>query len=321
MPGHPDFQAFPQWIGDPLVSNASLAIGNGSHTDSGLNVSNFASVIIAIKPTGGGITATLKQTIHNGPTALALSTQWTVRSGVTTFEQIILQGSIVELDLQGDTGGETVAYAVYGSNTATNSQVSSVSTINFLHNGVNVKAEPGLDLEDAAAAAVGIPGLTWTVTDNAGTDVSYLPVLTAPLTPVLSYVERTSSLGITATTEATAQVVVTAASVTFDGTSHYILEFFFSNFKNATANANEVVLLFHDDTAGAGIGQFQDANVGAALDAFGGGTFRRRLVPAAGARTYSVRGFVNNANGVNLVAGAGGAGTILPAYIRVVKDL
>lgn len=177
MPGHPDFQAFPQWIGDPLVSNAALAIGAGLHTDLGINLSNYASVIVAVKPTGGGITATLKQMIHNGPGALVVSTQWTIASGVTTFEQIILQGSIVELDLQGDTPGETVAYALYGSNTATNAQVSSVNVVNFLHNGILVKAEPGLDLDDATA--VGNPShapITWTATDNAGTSVSYRPV-------------------------------------------------------------------------------------------------------------------------------------------------
>lgn len=43
----------------------------------------------------------------------------------------------------------------------------------------------------------------------------------------------------------------------------------------------------------------------------------RRLTPSAGSHTYSVRVWNTSASNFNVVAGAGGASTTLPGYIRI----
>lgn len=319
--GHPDDQDFPQWIGPPYATLNGAIIGTVLQNFGPFSVSNFASVILAINAEVGNVTATLSQQISDAPLGLAVVETFNIAAGSTLFEAVVLTGNLVTLQLQGSNVNTECTFALYPANTTTNSAVSSSTVLNFLHNGVVVKAEPGLDLEDAVAAAIGVPGLTWTTADTPGVSVAYTPVLAAPLTPVLSHVEKASGTSITATTEGTAQVIVTSGACVVDGSSTYILEAFISNYKNASANANEIIMLFHDDTAGVAIGQFHDGNVPAALNAFGGGTFRKRFVPAAGTRTYSLRAFVANANGVNIQAGAGGAGQLLPCYIEVRKEV
>lgn len=174
--GHPDDQDFAQWLGHPFVANAALALGAGTHTDGPYTVSNFASVILAIAPTTHGVTATITQQIQGAPAGLTVVENFTIGAGATLFEAIVLTGNIVTLQLQGGGAGTTVAYALYPSNTTTNTSVTSSTVLNFLHNGLVVKAEPGLDMEDAAA--VGNPAaspIVWTPTDNAGVSVSYTP--------------------------------------------------------------------------------------------------------------------------------------------------
>lgn len=157
--GYPDWQRYSVWLGTPLVQATALAIGAGSHTDGPFQVSNYASIILAIKPTGGQITATIKQTVQGGPTSLILSQQFVIPAGATAFEAVVLLGSTLTLDLQGSAGGETVDYALYPSNTTTNAQVITAATVDVQHQGVLVAAEPAIDLVDGL-------GITWTVADD-----------------------------------------------------------------------------------------------------------------------------------------------------------
>lgn len=134
----------------------------------------------------------------------------------------------------------------------------------------------------------------------------------------LSYVEFTSSVSITNTSEGAADVIVTAASVTFDGTAVWIEGW--APFATASVGGTRLVIgVLWDDTAGASIGKAPVlSDVSAANDEYGAFFFRRRLTPAAGARVYSWRAFATIAT-ATIAAGAGGSGNYLPGYIRITK--
>lgn len=359
--GHPDYQGFPQWLGHPFVANAALALGAGTHTDGPFTVSNFASIILAIAPTTHGVTATITQQISGAPAGLTVVETFNISAGSTLFEAIVLTGNLVTLELQGGGAGTTVAYALYPSNTTTNSAVSSSTVLNFLHNGVAIKAEPGLDVEDAAA--VGNPShspITWTTTDNAGVSVGYTPVFAlgvqhndagqvneavldlkdaaaaalpgvpgltfaltddsannrVKVTPTLtagprlySYTEQTSGVAITATSEATAQTVISSNAITFDGATKVRVTFYAIAWRNASANAVECFMVLSDSVAGV-LGTVADENITEATAGVRHGpiSWTRVYTPSSGTRTLSVKAYASTANGFTLPAGAGGSG-------------
>src|SRR4051812_1379184 len=117
--GYPDWQKIQQWLGAPLDQATAAAIGAGAINLGPYNLASWASIILAIKPAGGKVTATIKQKISGGPASLELSEAFIVNAGTTAFEAVVLFGDVVSITLQGDTVGETVDYAIYPSNTTT----------------------------------------------------------------------------------------------------------------------------------------------------------------------------------------------------------
>jgi len=134
----------------------------------------------------------------------------------------------------------------------------------------------------------------------------------------LAYVEFTASVLISAATEATANVIVSAGAVTFDG-GPVIVEFFSPYLEpGATALSQINVFAFED---GATLGQLwlTDKDDSAVLDAGSTGCLaRRRLTPTAGAHTIDIRACKLGANG-HVLGGLGGAGNYLPGYMRITK--
>lgn len=130
----------------------------------------------------------------------------------------------------------------------------------------------------------------------------------------LDYAEITSSVAIAATTEAGATTIVTSASVTYDGTTAIIIEFYAPQ---VAVDGTFVTFVLRDDTAAASLGLAakQGSNAGAQVD------WKRRLTPAAGARVYSARVFRTGGTtgGSNLIAGAGGSGNFVPAFLRIIR--
>lgn len=157
--GYADGQAITGWLGVPLVDTTGLALGAGSHTDGPFIVTNFASVIVAIKATGGPVTLKVKQAISGGPASLVLEEDLVVTAGETVFQSFVLFGDSVSVELDGSVGGTTVDYAVVPSNTTTNAQVIQAATINVQHNDALVGTEQTLDFEDGN-------GLTWVIADD-----------------------------------------------------------------------------------------------------------------------------------------------------------
>lgn len=317
--GHPDYQAFPQWLGAPIAQATGAAIGAGTITQGPFLVANYASVVIAIKANGGKITATLKQTIQGGPAGLVDSVSWTVVNGSTTFETVVLVAQNVELDLQGDTGGMTVDYAIYPANTTTNASVSSVSTVNLSANGALIEADPGVNFNDAAAAAFpGIPGLTWgAVPDPSGTKVSYTPTMTAgPL--LVTHDQFVGDVTVAGTTEAGATTVITTTSKTYLN-KPVVIKFFSQSFRRSVATAafNRVlIVLLRDTTVLQGI--WANYGVDVSLQGNSGGQFLfARDTPSAAAHTYTVKAYANIANQMVIGAGNGGSGNEAPGFLRV----
>lgn len=134
----------------------------------------------------------------------------------------------------------------------------------------------------------------------------------------LDYVENTTlGLSVTATTEATAQVIVTSSSVTFDGSPVWIEGY--APFWNPNPTAGPIiVLVLWDNTAGASIGKAGVLGGQSTSNAYGILYARRRITPASGARVYSWRAYVSGGTG-SVTGGAGGVGNYMPGYMRIAK--
>jgi hypothetical protein len=128
------------------------------------------------------------------------------------------------------------------------------------------------------------------------------------------YVEKTSQTSVTATTEATANTIVTGSAVTYDGATVVVIEFFAPYLQMAVAD--NFRLWLYDGSSS--IGQLCVFTNNATATIRVPVTVSRRLTPSAAAHTYSIRGSVGSGTGV-VDAGAGGTATSFPAYIRITK--
>lgn len=136
----------------------------------------------------------------------------------------------------------------------------------------------------------------------------------------IGYGQVTASVGVTATTEAAATVIVTAGAVSLDGASAILVDFFAPQATVGFNSSTNVVFCLFDGSSSIGqIGSWIFSASGTPGHAIRCG---RRLTPSAGSHTYSVRAFGNQGSGIcgNVSAGPGGSGQYLPAYIRVNRD-
>jgi len=129
----------------------------------------------------------------------------------------------------------------------------------------------------------------------------------------ISYVEFTTGVGISATTEATANTVVTAGAVTCNGTDAYWIEFFSPQWI-AGSSANYLAAVLYDGASSVGILGVMGST--GAQD-YTPAPVRRRLTPSAGSHTYSIRGFISGGANGQFSAQGGGAGVQVPGYINV----
>jgi hypothetical protein len=131
-----------------------------------------------------------------------------------------------------------------------------------------------------------------------------------------AYTEFTSSITVSATTEATAQTLVTLPAVTFSGSTACIVEF----------HAGDVVCV----AVGSGTNRvnfclFEDGNSLGIVGIVGVDSInmqvrtpvlvKRRRTPSAGAHTYSLRAFATTSGAVNV--NVGGSGLKAPGYARI----
>ena len=103
--------------------------------------------------------------------------------------------------------------------------------------------------------------------------------------------------------------------MTFDGTRVKV-EFFSPMVQGTNNSTTATIVLLRDSTVigWAQIGGVTTTPVGGALAALAFDT------PSAASHTYKVAAFTSSAaNPINVQAGTGGSGALLPAYLRVTK--
>lgn len=133
------------------------------------------------------------------------------------------------------------------------------------------------------------------------------------------YVEITSAATATATTEATANSLITGNAVTYDGSTRVKIEAWFSHVAvpssaGSLRNANSVL---YDGSSSIGLWNLTSmdiARVARSTPVY----MVRYLTPSAASHTYSVRGYVDSGTGT-WNAGAGGSGNSMPAWMRITK--
>jgi hypothetical protein len=127
----------------------------------------------------------------------------------------------------------------------------------------------------------------------------------------LDYAQITANpSGITATTEATSQTVISGNQVYYDG-SRVKLSFFVPKL-TSSASLTATYVVYRDSTV---VGQVFAGTVNTTLQ---GGEFELFDTPAAGAHTYAVKAFVS-AGTLTVDVGAGGSGNLVPGWLRVTK--
>lgn len=133
----------------------------------------------------------------------------------------------------------------------------------------------------------------------------------------LDYAQITSAVSPTATSEATANVVVTGNPVTYDGSTPVMIEFVADQARPSSAGAGRDLQIFlYDGSSSIGFLGYMNVPATGAMPV--PICCRRRLTPSAGEHTYSVRAAVSAGTGL-ISAGAGGAGAEQPAYLRITR--
>ena len=168
---------------------------------------------------------------------------------------------------------------------------------------------------DASSLARIAIGATKKVLQSDGTD----PAWKYPPGYEFDYAEFTSPVSVTATTEATANVIVTSNAVTYDGSQIVLIEF---GTDYAQLPSNVVCRLWLYEKVGAAaaasIGELWVGRVTDVNTALVNVRTQRRHTPSAASIIYSIRGSVGSST-MTVDAGVGGAGNAFPGWIRITK--
>jgi hypothetical protein len=133
----------------------------------------------------------------------------------------------------------------------------------------------------------------------------------------LDYVQITSNVSVTATTEGTANTVVTGSAVAYDGSTIVMIEFqSYALALPAGGSGNSLTLWLYDGSSS--IGALHLLLAPASTDVRAGCFVSTRLTPSNATHTYSIRASVGAGTGT-VSAGAGGAAAVRPAFIRITR--
>lgn len=135
---------------------------------------------------------------------------------------------------------------------------------------------------------------------------------------VLDYVEKTSSVNVTATAEASADVLVSGNPVTFDGQTSIIVHLFCPDVgPNNSIDAYTVAHLFEDGVSLGWFAMVRGAGTGG--NEWPVSIASPRITPSAGSHTYSWRATTSTGTAV-WGFGAGGSGANAKGYIRITRE-
>lgn len=140
----------------------------------------------------------------------------------------------------------------------------------------------------------------------------------------LDYVQITSSVNIASTSQASPTTIVTGSNLTVDGSTVIIVQFQALGMSSPSNAQNDFCILNLHVSTNNGSSYSDIGQIGAVQTPAAGITLapmhcERRLTPAAGTAKYRIVAWANTTVGTPVVlAGAGGASTATPAFIRVV---
>jgi len=132
----------------------------------------------------------------------------------------------------------------------------------------------------------------------------------------LAYTQVTASKTVTATVEASADLVVAGPAVTYDGSTAVVVEVFSPAVTPPLAAGASLFLWLYQD--GASIGRLAGLVTPSATQLVLPVYAARRITPTAGSHAYSFAATVSGASG-SVFAGAGGLGQYMPAFIRITR--
>lgn len=197
------------------------------------------------------------------------------------------------------------------------SSAGTVTNTGTLTAGTLIQGNGGSDITLNATTAT-VTKLTAGVPSAASDGTDYYSPSTAPGYE-LDYVEFTAPVSPTATTEGTANTIVTSNSVSYNGTTIVMIEFFSMGARPDTGAAGRTLSFWlYEDAASIG-------RLGVIVTPAGGGSgdnkpvvIRRRMTPSNASHTYSIRASVSAGTGL-VGAGAGGITADMPGYIRITR--
>lgn len=176
-------------------------------------------------------------------------------------------------------------------------------------------AAPALPAGNVGLAMVYVPVNDTAIAANQITDKRVVLGLTPG--QEIDYAEITTTVIPSATTEATAQVVVMGNAVVYDGVTPVFIEFYSPDARPDNAASQILNIWLYDGSSS--IGRMLAVYAPAAAAAVEGPIYSaRRFVPSAASHTYSIRASVNAGTGA-VGAGTGGGGAFIPAFIRITR--
>lgn len=176
---------------------------------------------------------------------------------------------------------------------------------------------PALPSDAIALAEVTIPagsGTLGTITDRR-TRALVGGGAAQPASRVLDYQQVTSPVSVTGTTFGAGVTVLTSSSITLDGSTPVLVEFYASYVQNSTGGSVMAELL----DGATDLGLFWASQIGSG--AFHPVKAERRYTPAAGSHQWSVKAFTPSGGTGAAIEAGGGAGSAVPAFLKVSVDI
>ena len=137
--------------------------------------------------------------------------------------------------------------------------------------------------------------------------------------PEIDYVEKTTATTITGTNEAGGTTIVSSASLAYDGSTDVDIEVFipYIHLVSSSGAVICVVDLWEDSTPLGRLAEFASGATSASWRAPMHAS--RRLTPSAASHQYHVKAWkeLGGTTTVAANAGAGGTGTLMPAFIKI----